>query len=392
MKVSLFVSSLEGNPIVRAKPIADALVLMGHEVEVLGLLLDADRIYKPHEGSFEYISLRAGRSVFDVRRKAKRLASLATGDVAYAFKPLLTSFLPALIYSRRGCARPLLLDVEDNDVWVHAPSNARSLARILLKGWRDPNDFKYTVWLDRFVKQCTSVTISSTALQEIYGGEIILHGPAAAPAAVSIGSPEQRLLRERYGLPTGRLLLLFAGIARPHKGFDLLLEMANSELMRRHCHLVLAGDPDQPMFRAAKERYGNACSLVGAFPVGKMPELVQACDIVPVLQRNEPYAESQIPAKLLEAFAFCRPAIVTDVGDLALFVSGGSGAPRGWVLRERTAQRLEQLLRTILEGGTDELVRAGAAAQQFHNRHCSTRAIASKLGQLPPFSLSSDRS
>mgnify|MGYP001548005605 FL=1 len=59
MKVSLFVHELSGNPIVRAYPIAKAIEYLGHEVEVLGLTYNTDKIYEPYKNEFEYKTVRS---------------------------------------------------------------------------------------------------------------------------------------------------------------------------------------------------------------------------------------------------------------------------------------------------------------------------------------------
>ena len=70
MKVSLFVHSLDSNPIVRAKPIADAIAGMGHEIEVLGLLIRGDKVFAPYRDAFDYRTVRTTRHVWSVREGA----------------------------------------------------------------------------------------------------------------------------------------------------------------------------------------------------------------------------------------------------------------------------------------------------------------------------------
>jgi glycosyltransferase involved in cell wall biosynthesis len=387
MKISLFVHSLDGNPIVRAKPIADALVTMGYEVEVLGLLIDSDRVYEPYRLAFDYITLRLGSSIWDLRKKAYQLANLATGDVAYAFKPLTTSFWPALIYSDYGRSRPILLDVEDDDVISFGFSGLRSFARLAMKGWNKPTDYKFNIWLHRFVRRCSLVTVSSRKLSSYYGGNIVLHGSGAPKDIVPVGSEQQMKLRQHFGIPENRIALLFAGVDRPHKGVDLLLAASELPVFSKHFHLVLAGDPGQSIFRQAKKLTNGNCTVLGTICSNEISSVVQACDIVPVLQENNPYTESQIPGKLLEALGCSRPVIATDVGDLKLLLEEGPLPPRGWIMTDRTLKSLEKLLLDISKKQVclHEIRSKGAVAKEYYRQNCSPEAIAGRLANTPFF-------
>ena len=102
MKVSLFVHDLASNPIARAAPIARALGKLGYDVEILGFLVSGDCVFKPYRDAFSYKFLPATAHMNQVLAKARRLSGLATGDIIYAFKPLWTSFWPALLASGFG--------------------------------------------------------------------------------------------------------------------------------------------------------------------------------------------------------------------------------------------------------------------------------------------------
>lgn len=383
MKISLFVHSLDSNPIVRVKPIAEALVSMGYEVEVLGLLIHGGQVYEPYQLAFDYITLRLGRSIWELPRKVNQLASLASGDIAYAFKPLTTSFWPALKYTDYGRSRPILLDVEDDDVLNYGLSNVRSVARLALKGWSEPTDYKFNIWLHRFVARCSLVTVSSSRLSGYYGGNIVLHAPGAPKVSIPIGCEQQAQLKQRFGIPEDKVALLFAGIDRPHKGLDMLLEISKLPVFDRNFHLVLAGDPDQSIFRQAQKELSTNCSILGIIKQSDMSSVVQACDIVPVLQDKSSYAESQVPGKLLEAFGCARPVIATDVGDLRALLEEGPLPSRGWVLKDRNIRSLERLLINI---SSDQSIQSkGAASEEYYHQNCSSRAIAEQLKDMPFF-------
>ena len=385
MKVSLFVHNLGKNPIVRAKPIADALEVLGHEVEVLGFLIGDDEVYAPFRNSYDYKVIKTSGYSSDAFRKSFQLARMATGEVAYACKPLLTSFFPALIYSGYGKRRRLFLDVEDDDVFARGYPGGGLLG--MFRDIRKPDGYLPSLMLDRFVKNCSGVTVSSTKLSYIYGGRILLNGPTDMPDFHPIDSTEQGCQRERFGLPKNRIILLFAGKPTPHKGMDALMQVVGSEMFARHFHLALAGDSGNSNFIDLKRRGGDSCTLLGQVPYPKMSDIVVASDLVPVIQRREPYTESQIPAKLLEAMAYGRPCIASAVGDLPRLI----GRDRGWVLDGGGGDKLGQLL---LGSFADDPVRAkremckrGNAAREFYVSHFSPEVNAALLAQFTALAL-----
>jgi len=219
----------------------------------------------------------------------------------------------------------------------------------------------------------------------MYGGHIILHGPAAISNPSSIGSNHQMYLRDVIGLPREKMIMLFAGIAREHKGLSLLSKaMLDSRIMKK-CHLVLVGNPLQREFQNIKSIAGHACTLLGVVKNEKMRDVVQAADLILVLQKNNSYAECQIPAKLLEAFANARPVLGTDVGDLPLLIQDGPLQPRGWILKDSSPNGLNKLLlETITDAITDDMALRGNAAWEYYQKHCSTAAIAKVLSIMNP--------
>ena len=385
MKVSFFVHDLGGNPIVRIVPIARAFERLGWEVEVVGFLFGGKPVFGPYADLYDYRTIEAKGYIWELVRKVRALGDLASGDIVYAGKPLLSTFLPALQRSAKGRKLPLFLDVEDDDVInfrIRGPLDVlRKMRHLHASG-----NYVHNAWLRRMVKYCSGVTVSSTKLQGYYGGVRLLHGPGNAMYGCPIGSSEQCSLREQFGLPEERICFFFAGKARKHKGLDLFVQ-AVADSSDLPFQLVLAGEPSQEVFIEAKERMGGRCSLMGILPHPEIGSLVQACDVGLVLQENTEYAESQIPAKLLEAFQHERPVLATKVGDLPMLVSGSDlGDSRGWVLSERNANALKDLLKEIhkdFQSGASGARQKGRAAIGFYEEKASTEAIAKVLMGFP---------
>jgi glycosyltransferase involved in cell wall biosynthesis len=317
-------------------------------------------------------ALRCAPRVAAIVAAAPRLAALATGDVVYACKPLLSTLLPAVLAARRG-RRPLLLDVEDDE---RAPrpldAPARGVAGLLRRV-----EARYTLRagaaqpLTRFAR---AVTVSTRGLQRRYGGTLLRHGPGAAqfdPARPDLADREA--LRRRFGLPGGRRVAVFAGWPRPHKGWETLLQA----LLLPQAHawdLALAG-PDVPEARAAAERLGPRFHALGMLDNEQMPALMAVADAAPVPQRDEPYARNQLPAKALEAMAMAVPVVGTRVGDLPEILGEGE---RGWLVPPDDPPALAAALAEIAADPA-EAARRGAAARRWFVAEASVDAIRARL-------------
>jgi glycosyltransferase involved in cell wall biosynthesis len=376
-RISFFVHDLAANPIVRAAALAKA-VARKHEVEVLGFLQDGPDVYEPYRDLFEYSTMRVARETQAVLRAIPALAARATGDIIYACKPLATSLGPALYAARRLARRPLLLDVED-DEWVTPRSGWPAfLWGDVIKGWRHATAWKYTRALHAAVACADGVTVSTRRLRQRYGGLIVRHGPAAEGFDPNRPDLQDRTAcRRQWNLPLDAPLALFAGLPQPHKGWPTLVDaLARPEAAQ--WHLVLAGPPDHPDFVEAARVLGGRCHIIGPQPHRRMPMLLAAVDAVPVPQLDMPFAQSQLPAKALEAMAMARAVIATRVGDLPEIL--GEDA-RGWLIPPADPSALAAALVDIARR-PDEVRARGHAARAWFLAEASQAVIEARVLSL----------
>ncbi len=253
--ISFFVSDLAGNAIVRAAPLALALRADGWDIEIVGLLVSGDQVYAPYRGLFEY---RTVRSTGHLRHHLGELAKLARGDIVYACKPSVQSFLPALINSRFGLRKPLLLDAEDDELWIDEAITGTGLAGWLRRRW----SLKYNYALHPFVAFAAGISVVSRTLQKRYGGKIVLHGPDSTVFDPSRPELQRSVCRRRWVLPVDKPVVLFAGMPQKHKGLDVLVESlmkpCNSSV-----HLALAGPETHIDFQCAASKLGERAHLLG---------------------------------------------------------------------------------------------------------------------------------
>lgn len=365
-RVTFLVHDLGGNPIVRAAPLAAALE-GEFEVRMTGLLLGDDDVYAPYRGRFDVQAVRSGRSLRSMLAAAARLSRLAAGDVLYACKPLVTTLLPALFAPGRP---PVLLDVED-DEWAARTREGAGLRRAA-----DPHPLLARA-IHPLTRRAAAVTVASRVLQARYGGTLVRHGPDAAafdPARPELA--DRAALRGELGIPADVPLALFAGVPRPHKGWEVLLE-ALGRPEAAAWHLAAAGGRAGAWHQAARARLGERFHPLGVVPHARMPALLAAADAVPVPQRAGPVAEAQIPAKALEAMAMAVPVVGTRVGDLPELLGEG----RGWLAPPDDAEALARALAEVAADPPGARGR-GAAARAWYLREASVDAIRARVAPL----------
>jgi len=369
MKVSIFVHNLSSNPIVRVYPIAKAIQLLGHDVEILGLTYYDSNVYKPYRNDFEYKTIQSYDDIRWVIINGYKLSKLATGDIVYVFKPLWGTFWPGLLYSFWGFRRKLILDSEDNELWDAFIGN----------GWNDilkhpyyPINPIYNKLLHPFTLFSTYKTVVCSRLQQRYGGDIVLHGPDATqfdPDKFII----QTLLRKKYGLPLDARLLLFAGRPVFYNGLPFIVQ-ALQKTSTTSWHLVLAGNPEEPLFLEAKKQLGDRCHILGFIPYENMAELVKLVDVVPIIQSRIPTTEMQMPAKLFEAMSMAKGIIATNVCDIPNLLEN----KRGWVIEpEDTNGFLEILI--LIDKEPSLLGSFGNASRNYFCQNASVEVIAEKI-------------
>lgn len=380
MKISYFVHDLALNPIGRAAPIIAALTRLGHECEVLGFLIAGDRVYAPYQGICPMVTRPSSGTIVDIVRKSRALADAATGDLVFAGKALASSFLPALMATRGGRSKPLILDVEDDDVWSGQSTTRASWLKTCLRPSRRCTAPAFGVVLHPLRRRCAHILVSTTALQRRYGGTILRHGPDETVFDPSLPSLCQTSLRYHYGLPRDALVVLFAGTPHAHKGFDLVVDGVHRS--DGQVHLLACGNQDHPAFISARAALGPLYHGLGMLPNTDMPKLLAVADVVPILQHNTPYAAAQLPAKLLEAMAMGRSIIASPVGDLPQLLGDHGHGPCGWITGGAYGTDFAAVLRHVQSLPREEKERHGKAARHFYLDHASVQSNAVRLDTI----------
>jgi glycosyltransferase involved in cell wall biosynthesis len=381
VRVSFFIHDLAANPVVRAEPLMRALEKAGHEVEPIGFLISGPEVFGPYRNKRIFKTIRSGIGVDEIIGRSRGLASLATGETIYACKPLMTSFLPALLASGFGRKKPLLLDVEDNDVWGAPTSETlKGFVNCYLRGFKSATACKWGILLHPLTRLCNHVTVSSRKLQRIYGGTILRHGPSAEVFNPQLPKLDPFIWKAHYGLRQDALCIGFAGTPQHHKGFDRMVTVLKS--CTYPYQLLLTGPKDHPHFQQAKQLFGKRCILTGYLENSEMPGFLAATDLVPVFQKPSPYTEAQLPAKLLEAMAMGKLIVGSNVGDLPEILTPPNSQRRGWTVDFSDHEGLIKLLDKIPTMSCEQKGLIQQNARTWFLNHASVEANATVLDNI----------
>jgi glycosyltransferase involved in cell wall biosynthesis len=174
-------------------------------------------------------------------------------------------------------------------------------------------------------------------------------------------------LRERYGISGP--LVLFLGVRRPYKGFDLLLEAASIVGSRLEGITFAFVGPGAPMTAAAR---GVRLIDVGAVDDDTKDGWLEAADLLCLPSRGEIF-----PVSILEAWSIGTPVLVSDLPTLSELVEKSGGGATAPLDPGAMADKIVALL-----GDSERLVELGEAGKRFWSTQCTPERVAAWHEQL----------
>ncbi|VVB69720.1 D-inositol-3-phosphate glycosyltransferase [uncultured archaeon] len=118
-------------------------------------------------------------------------------------------------------------------------------------------------------------------------------------------------IKERYGIHPLAPVVLFCGRMSYQKGPDLLVEAVPRVLKKRQdARFIFVGEGDMRSYcerRARELGIADACRFLGYVSSAEKQELMNACDLVCIPSRNEPFG-----VVVLEAWDACKPVVATE--------------------------------------------------------------------------------
>jgi len=180
--------------------------------------------------------------------------------------------------------------------------------------WWEAKEISYREWLGGY--ESSAVIITSTILKKevkrIY--KIPDYKLWEIPYGMKIGKIKRRVnpedVKRHYGIHSHLPVVLFTGRMEYQKGPDLLVEAAAKVLKKRDAQFVLIGKGkirSQCEYQAKKLGIGNSCNFLGYAPDNTVIDWFNACDLVCVPSRNEPFG-----IVVLEAWDAKKPVVSSD--------------------------------------------------------------------------------
>ena len=178
----------------------------------------------------------------------------------------------------------------------------------------DAREISHREWLGGYESAEVIATsgILRHEIQHIYG--IPDYKITKIPNGIRVGKIRKILdpgaIKKSFGIHPCVPVVLFTGRMSYQKGPDLLVEAAAGVLKKRNVHFVFIGEGELRSAceqRARELGIAEACSFLGYAPDGTVIDWFNACDLVCVPSRNEPFG-----IVVLEAWDAKKPVVVTD--------------------------------------------------------------------------------
>lgn len=374
MKISLMCVNLSSNALGRSHLLANVLKRF-YDVEIIGPVL-GDTLWEPvaHDNTIPVKSLKIDSGLISPYQKLLGLTRMIDGDVIYVQKPLLSALGPSLLEKWRS-NKPCILDIDDWQLGLinHEGKWSRSHMSFY-------NTYSYwnALLCERLVRYADAVTVSSSFLQEKFGGVIVRHGRDTTQ--IDPAHYERNAIRSLYGIAPAKKVVLFAGMPRPHKGIDNLIDAVH-RLPDPDLVLCIAGmdkkDPfGQTLYSYARSLLGNRFRNLGPFPLEDVPKLLTLGDVVVIPQKDSDASVGQIPAKLFDAMAMAKPIVSTHVSDIPDILNDC-----GWIVPPSDPERLSEAIQAALSDPKEAMER-GKEARQRCVSYYSWEAMAAILKPL----------
>jgi glycosyltransferase involved in cell wall biosynthesis len=350
VKVSLVVSDLSGGGAIRAFLLAQVLIDLNFEVEVIGFQFGKELYAIPPKDI--PVCAIPGNNYPGFLMNAQKVLKKIDGDIIYAVKPKPTSFGLSLL-KKLETRRRVILDIDDwelswfgGDEWKYHPSFKQLYRDICKKNGqlREPDYPLYIKWMESLVSRADAITVDTEFLKQRFGGVYLPNGKDTEMFDPAKYNPE--LSRQHYGL-SGYRILMFPGAPRPHKGVEDVL-MALEQLNEPDLRLaIVGGSPYDDYDDQLMQQWGRWIIKLPKFPVEKMPEVVAAAHIVVVPQRDTLTAVAQFPLKLTDGMAMAKPVLSTRVGDIPAILGG-----TGYLVEPNSPAQISQKIKWIFQNLT----------------------------------------
>ncbi|AAM07037.1 conserved hypothetical protein [Methanosarcina acetivorans C2A] len=180
--------------------------------------------------------------------------------------------------------------------------------------WWEAKEISHREWLGGY--EASDVIVTSTILKDeikhIY--KLPDYKLWEIPNGINVGKIKREIdpgeIKRNYGIHPCLPVVLFTGRMSYQKGPDLLVEAAAKVLRKRDARFVLIGEGEmrnQCENQANRLGIGGSCDFLGYAPDNTVIDWFNACDLVCVPSRNEPFG-----IVVLEAWDARKPVVASD--------------------------------------------------------------------------------
>jgi len=187
------------------------------------------------------------------------------------------------------------------------------------------------------------------------------------------------MLRERFGIPEDRVVVLFAGKLMARKHPEAVLECGDLLPLRERAHLLFVGSGpmEQQLRETASQRSLPNVTFAGFVNQQQLPRLYAASDVFAMPSENETWGLA-----LNEAMAAgVSPVASDDVGAAADLIEQGH---TGFVFPSRDWREMQKyIVRLVTDAGLRaEMGRAAARRSLTYSHEASVKGILDALSAL----------
>lgn len=356
MKILMLCPMISSSSFITTYPYAKILSKK-HDVKIVGPLFGKQPYIKDKSLKFEFIEPLIKKpyqlGVLSLYRKNLKRLLKDDYDVVHAFK-LLPHTAPAAAKAKRKTGKPFILSIDDYD--VAAPKNF--LKKLVLKR------------AEKAYKEADAITVSSTFLQKIYGGEVIYQ---VANEFVFAKKRSGARIRKMYDLED-KIVIVHAGTFYEHKGIDVLIKAVQA-LNRKDVKLLLIGNGNVERY---KKLAGPETIFTGKIPITEIPEYAAAADIYAIPTKDTLYAKAEISAKIFEAMMQEKAIVASNISDNSLILDRGKC---GVLVKPSSVNSLRKGLQYVMDN-PEIAKQMGIRAKKRYFANYSYKQIEAKINKL----------
>ena len=375
--VSILVPDVSSQGTTRAYIIAQGLQKLGYQVKIWGFMF-GEQMYPqpPYNMPIGYIP---ASNLPNLIKTAFKFAKDIDGDILYVIKPQLTSLGLALLKTWRK-KKPIVLDLDNWEMAEHGGDDWRYQGNVvidfLLPEGQLKNPFHpfYLKRMENLFDRVNGITVSSKFLEYRYGGTYL-------PNVIDTDFFDSQKLdpqkiREDTGLAPYKLIVL-TGTAKPNQGIEEILEALEKNNNPRFKLFLAGGNPAYSEYRQQLyEKWKSWMIITPPQPFLENYGVLAIADIILVPAGDSPPNIAKCPYELIEAMAFAKSIIATNVGEIPMILDD-----TGYLVPPNNPQAIVDQINYIFDHPEEAEQKAQQARKRCQENY-STQQLTKTLEQV----------